>query len=189
MDRFFAAAKAIAVPRALNTLRDQAEVAGLRAVAEKYQISARAMREGGDGGGKWLSEQDATLGDLEASITVRGRGFPLSQFKPLKTPTGVSVLIKGKRVTIPHAFMVKRFGAHVFARGSYGGKSGGLKPTGETLGRFVYGAGRLPIQELYTFGPAEAFSNDDVTQAMKDRVAEQAPKVFAREMAAVKRGF
>lgn len=179
--RFVAAAKAVAAPRALNALLPMARTAGLRKIADLYQIGPRTSEA-------WVSVKLATSGDLKATITVKGRGFPLSVFKPIQTPAGVSVLIKGKRFTIPHTFLVKRFGLHVFARGAYSGKSGGLRSTGETFGRFVYGKGRLPIQELYSFGPAEAFANADVTQAMLDRVEEQAPKVIAREVAAVRRG-
>lgn len=182
MDRYVAAAKSVAAVRVLNALRPMAQTAGLRKISDIYGIGPRTTEQ-------YATVKDATQSDLEASITVKGRGFPLSAFSPVQTPTGVSVLIKGRRVTIPHAFMVQRFGKHVFARGAYLGKSGGLNPTGETFGRFAFGRGRLPIQELYTFGPAEAFANPDVTNAMLDRVEEQAPKVIARELAAVKRGF
>lgn len=181
LDAFARDVRAIAAVRAVNALSDQAETAGFRKVAELYQIPARTMQQ-------FSSRKYARAGDVEAVQTVQGRAFPLSAFKPVQTRVGVSVTIKGKRVTIPHAFMVARFGLHVFARGSYGGK-GGVIPTGETSGRFVFGRRRLPISELYTFGPADADSNPQVVAAKNERVDEQAAKILNREIAAVRRGF
>lgn len=182
-DDFAARIAAVAMPRALVTLRDQAEVAGVRKVQDEYQIKAKDIRD--------FETVGLDAQALEASIAVKGRGFPLSAFHPVQVPGkggGVRVAVKGKTFIIAHAFKVKRFGDHVFARGSYGGKAGGV-PTGEAFGRFQFSKTRLPISELYTFGPAEAFSNPDVTQAMNDRIDEQAPKVLAREIKAVARGF
>lgn len=169
------------MPRAINTLRDQAQVAGLRVVSDEYDVGPRTME-------KYVSVTFATPGELEATINVKGRGFPFEVFNPRQTRAGVTVTIKGKRVLVPHAFMVERFGSHVFARGGYGGK-GGVLPTGEAFGRFTFGKRRLPIHELFTFGPVEAFSNPDVTTAMQDRIDEQASAVIAREIKAVVRGF
>lgn len=181
LDAFARDVRSIASVRAINVLADQAETAGLRKVAELYQIPARTMAQ-------FSTRKNAKADDLEAVQTVRGRAFPLSAFKPVQNRVGVSVVIKGRRVTIPHAFMVARFGQHVFARGSYGGK-GGVTPTGETSGRFVFGRKRLPISELYTFGPADADSNPEVVAAKNDRVDEQLDKVMTREISAVRRGF
>jgi hypothetical protein len=40
----------------------------------------------------------------------------------------------------------------------------------------------LPINELYTVAPPDAFSNPEAVDAMNDRVAEQEPKVIAQEI-------
>lgn len=170
-----------ALPRAANTLRDQAQTAGYRKINEVYDIPARTMDQ-------YTTLKVSTPNDLEASITVKGRGFPLSTLRPVQTKQGVTILIKRRRVLVPHAFMVARFGQHVFARGSYGGK-GAVRPTGESFGRFVFGSGRLPISELYSFAPPDCLSNNDVRQTMDDRVEQQAPAVLKRELAAVARGF
>jgi len=184
----FDAIRDIAEPRAINTLADQAEVAGDRKVAELYGISARTLQ-------RYTTRKDARANDLEASITVKGRGFPLSEFRPVPTARGVQVTIKGRTFVIPHTFMVKRkFGRNVFARGAYGGK-GISRPTGESFGRFLFdrgGIGRrhgLPINKLYTFAPPDTWSNPTVTAAMQDRVDSQAAAVLRREVAAVTRGF
>ena len=165
----------VAMPRALNELRDQAQVAGLREIASQYDVGPRTME-------KYVSVKFATAADLEAKISVKGRGFPLADMRPRQTRAGVTVSIKGKRILVPHAFMVAKFGEHVFARGGYQGKTGGVRPTGEAFGRFQFGKGRLPLGELFTFGPVEAFGNAAVTEAMNDRVDAQAGAVLKREL-------
>lgn len=181
LDALRAGIEDVAKPRTANTLADQAETVGFRKIGELYGIPARRMAQ-------YASRRDARAGDLEASITVKGRGFPLSEFRPRQTAKGVAVTIKGRTFVIPHAFMVRKFGQHVFARGAYGGK-GLRKATGESFGRFAYGRTRLPINELYSFAPPDAWSNPEVVQAMDDRVESQAPSVLRREIAAVTRGF
>jgi hypothetical protein len=130
----------------------------------------------------YVTQKQATPADLEATISAKGHGFPLSLFSPQRVAGGVSVLVKGRRFTIPHAFFIPQAPGHVFARGAYAGKSGGLLPTGEDFGRFVFGKKRLPISELYTLNPADAMSNTEVVQAMNDRVDEQAADVLRHEL-------
>jgi hypothetical protein len=180
IDRFMATVHDLAIPRALNRLRDQAQVAGLREIGRRYGVGPRTME-------KYVSVTLASANDPLATVAAKGRGFTMAEMHPVKTSKGTSVLIKGKRHVIPHAFMVARFGKHVFARGAYGGK-GGVRATGQGFGRFQFGKGRLPINELYTFGPATAFGNDDVTNAMQDRVEEQAAKVLRDEIRFAKGG-
>ena len=181
IDRFASDIQAVAVPRALNALRDQAQTAGLREIAKVYEIGPRTME-------RYVSVKPATSGDAQTEITVKGRGFPLNVFKPVKTATGVSVSIKGRRITVPHSFVVKKFGGHVFARGSYGGKYGG-QASGESFGQFQFGRSRLPISQLWSFAPPDCLANRAVQDAMDSRVEEQAVKVLAREIAAARRGF
>jgi hypothetical protein len=181
LDAFRDSVLSTAVPRALNTLRDQAEVAGLRQISAVYQIPSSTMQG-------FITDKPATANDPEASITAKGKGFPLSVFKPVQTATGVQVTVKGRTFVIPHAFMVAKFGQHVFARGSYGGKYGGT-PTGQTFGRYAFTKQRLPIGELFTFAPPDCLANPSVTDAMDARVAEQAPAVLAREIGAAQRGY
>lgn len=174
--------RALAIPRAINTLSDQAETAGFRKAGSVYGIPVRSLAQ-------YATRKSATADDPEASITVEGSGLPLSLFSPQQTRKGVSVKIKGRRVVIPHAFMGKGKlpQGHVFARGSYGGK--GIQSTGERSGAFVFGKKRLPIAKLFTFTPADAFGADEVRQAMDERVNEQTPSVLRRELDAIRRGF
>lgn len=183
LDAFVDAARSRAIPRGINRLAALAELAGLRKVGDTYELAPRTVE-------KYLRLTVATRDNPVASITAAGQRFPLSVMQPRQTRKGVSVRIKGKRFVIPHSFLSKALGGtHVFARGGYRGKDGGVRPRGEDFGRFVMGLGRLPISEIYTFGPAETFANEEVVQAMQDRIEEQVQSVFAREIAAVRRGF
>lgn len=184
LDRYVQTISAKAVPRALNKLADQARTAGLRAVNDEYQIGPRAFE-------KYVVAKLASTLDLEASLTVKGLGLPLHLFDPRQTKAGVSVRIKRRRVIIPHAFLARMKSGRVgvFARGAYGGKSGKLKPSGKRFGRFLFGRGRLPINELFTFGPAEAFGSEKVSEAMAKRIEEQQSKVLAQEIRAAAQGI
>lgn len=183
MDRFVEQAQAVAVPRALNRLREQAQTAGLREVARVYGVGPRTME-------RYLTVHLASVRELAATMTVRGVGFPLYAFSPRQTKTGVSVQVKGRRLIVPHAFIKRMRSGHigVYARGAYGAKSRKLVPNGQTFGRFNFGWNRLPINELFTTTPPSAFSNDDVTDAMYRRVQEQASKVIAAEIRFATRG-
>lgn len=181
LDTFVDAVLTRAVPRALNALREQAQTAGLREIAKVYEIGPRTME-------RYVSVKPATAGDASTEISVKGRGFPLNVFQPVKTATGVSVKVKGRRFTVPHSFVIAKFGGNVFARGSYGGKYGG-EASGESFGRFQFGRSRLPISKLYSFSPPDTLANRQVQDAMDARVEEQAAKVLSREIAAAKRGF
>lgn len=176
MDAFVRDAHGVGMARALNRLRDQAQVAGLRKVSEVYGIGPRTTE-------KYVSIDLASPDTLEASINAKGAGFPLYALQPRQTRAGVSVRIKGRRVTVPHAFIATMKSGHigVFARGAYGGRGRDIRASG-TFGRFTFGKRRLPINELYSFGPAEAMSNPDVVAAMEDRVDEQAAKVIESEI-------
>ena len=171
----------VAAPRALNKLRDQAKTAGFRKLAELYDIGPRTMD-------KYATLTFAKPGDLEATINVKGKGFPLAVFKPRQTALGVSIQIKGGRTIIPHSFLAKMPSGHVgvFARGTYGASFRFSKGRARRVrrGRWT----ELPIRELFTFGPAKAFANPDVVDAMQSRVDEQAGKVLKQEIRFAARG-
>lgn len=175
IDQFAELVSTIVAARAANKLSDQAQTAGFRKVNELYDVGPRKME-------KYASARIATPSTPSSAIIVKGKGFPLSAFRPRQTSQGVSVSIKGRRALIRHAFIATMPSGHtgVFARGKYGA-------------RFQFGVGtrhvkrhgkstELPIAELFSFAPADAFSNPDVIAAMDARVTEQGPKVFAQEL-------
>lgn len=196
LDRFVAQAQ-IAMPRALNKLREQAQVAAAREIASIYRIGVRTVLDS-----KYLRISLATPSKPEATIRMGGPGFPISLFSPRKAPGGISVQIKGRRFVIPHAFLATMRSGHVIvgARGAYGGKSGrSLKRTG-SFGRFIFGRGErvkrsnrwgsseLPINEFLTFSLGDALANRDVIERVQDRIEEQAAKVIKQEIAFASRG-
>lgn len=179
----FAAAIAIAAPRAANKLLDQAQTVGVRSIASIYGVGQRDFT-------RYLRRREALQGSPSAALIAGGRGFPLASFQPRQTKRGVSVRIKGRRIVIPHTFLASMRSGHqgVFARGAYKGR-GVTRLSGETFGRFRFGRRRLPINELFTFGPSDALANTDVIDAMNERVDEQQGKVLKQEIAFALRGF
>lgn len=175
----FAIVHDIVLPRVINKVADQAQTAGLRKVNDIYKIGPRTMEQ-------YVSTTVAITGKLEATITAKGKGFPLYLFDPRQTTKGASVSVKGNRFIIPGTFIAQMPNGHIgiFARGAYGGKGAGFKAgSGRSFGRFQFRSGRgLSINELYTLSPPDAFSNPDVVQAMQDRVDQQLPVVLQQEI-------
>src|SRR4051812_34772098 len=114
LDAFLNDIKTRAIPRAVNTLLDQAQTAGFREISSTYDIPAGTMSG-------YAETRSATAQEPSGRIVVKGKGFPLSLFSPVQTKLGVSVKIKGKRQLIEHTFMPAKFGGRrVFGRGRYG---------------------------------------------------------------------
>lgn len=185
----------LATTRTGNKLIERAKTSGLREIDRIYGIGPRAFE-------KYVEVRLATEGEFEVSIRVTGKQLPLYHFDPRPTKKGVSVKIKGRRVLIPHAFMARMRSGHVgvFARGAYGGKGvRGERLSGEAFGRFKFARGSqrvrglrpkgkgsrrsgLPVNELYTFTPSEALTNEQVEDAMFKRVQDDLPKVMRQEL-------
>lgn len=186
--------------RTANTLIARAKTAGFREVSRVYGIGPRAFEQ-------YATIRLARHGEPEAVISVRGAGLPMYHFQPRQTQRGVSVRIKGRRVLVPHAFLARMANGHVgvFARGAYGGKGAAGRTTGESFGRFAYISGSrrvkgkrkggkgqrwsgLPINELYTFAPPDAFASDSVDKIMMDTVQDNLDKVMRHELRFALRG-
>lgn len=180
MDGYVANVLDIAAPRAINKLRDQAQTAGQRKVSDLYNLGPRTTD-------KYISVTFAKQGDLEAEINVKGKGFPLMAFGPRQTALGVSVQIKGVRSVIPHTFIATMPNGHtgVFARGIYAGRFTFKRGVHKRINGKSH---ELPINELYSFAPPDAFSNADVVDAMQQRVDQQAGIVLGQEIRHVAAG-
>jgi hypothetical protein len=196
MDRYVSDLLGKVAPRSANRLIAMADVAGRRKIAEVYGISSRKIA-----GDRFMEIIPANDGDIRAKAVLRsaGRGLPLILFSPRPSTvarkrrapgTGVTVRLMGRNVFIQGAFIARmpNGAMHVVARGAYGGKGLG-RASGRVFGRFIFGIDRLPINVLYTFGMAETLSNDQVEDAMLDRVEAAHASVIKREIAAVRRGF
>lgn len=186
----------VAMTIAINKLGAQAKTAGLRAIRETYGLRISDL-------GPYFDFVEAARSPLAYRIQAKGKGFPLSLFKPqiVRGPGGgVRVTLKGRRVLFPHAFI---YAGQVFARGTYNasetgtgttGKGAGkrrkagiregtgrsaFEATGERIGRFAYGRNRFPITLLRTTSPPKTLMAKEVIEVMNARIAEQAPKVIA----------
>lgn len=183
VDAFVDTIRNVAGPRALNKLGDQAQTAFGRAANDEYGIGPRTTA-------KYTTIRAARPGDLEVELTVKGKGFPLIDLGARQTRKGVSVTIKRVRQTFRSTFIATMPNGHqgVFARGAYGGKGGVIRSDRGSIGHFVLGKGRLPINELRTFSPADMLNNPAVRDPVNARLAEQAPKVLAQEVRFATRG-
>lgn len=179
-DRYAEAVRTKAVPRALNKLRDQAQVAGFRLIGTAYGVKRSDMLQYGR-----VTYVNARSGDTRAAIVVAGITFPLWLFQHRQTREGVLVTLRGRQFLFPHAFEIRSRGTKVFARGSYtsaGGQGSRFKPTGSAFWNLKFGRGRFPITLLRTMSPRGIFRKDDVVKAMMARVKEQAGKVLLQEI-------
>lgn len=163
-----------AVTRAINKTAQQAKTQAAREIKDKYQISTRVISRS-------LLIRRASRNMMQAVIQAEGKPLPLIAFNVRKDARGVSVQIKGRRVTVPHAFIATMKSGHkgVFARGGY---KGSFDRNGQQFGRFQFGRKRFPIGELFTFSVPQGFSNKAVRDAVVRRVNEQFPKVLAQEI-------
>lgn len=163
-----------ATTRALNKVAAQGKTAAGREIKQEYQISTRVISRS-------ISLRRAGRGVLQALVVAEGKPLPMIAFNARQSKAGVTVQIKGKSITVPHAFIKSMKSGHrgVFARGGY---KGAIQRTGEEFGRFKFGRGRLPIGELFTISVPKGFSNKVVQGKIMARVQEQFPKVLAQEI-------
>lgn len=113
-----------AVSRALNRTAERARTDVTRALVKQTGLKFGAVR-------KATSLWRASPGSLSAEIRAKGGYTSLKEFGPRQTKKGVSAAPWGRRQVFDHAFIVKRYGGHVYKR---------------------EGARRFPIRKLY--GPA-----------------------------------
>lgn len=195
----------VAMTVAINKLGEQAKVAGLRAIRKRYGLTIAEISP-------YFDFVEAARKPLAYTIVAKGKGFPLSLFKPRIVKGrggGVSVVLVGRRVLIPHAFI---FGGQVFARGTYNASASGsgttgrragkrrkagirertgrsaFEATGERLGRFAFGRHRFPITLLRTTTPPSVLTNEEIVEVMSARIAEQAPTVLRNALKFAARG-
>jgi hypothetical protein len=164
-----------AITRTINKTAVQGKTQATREIKEQYQISTRVV-------GRGISIRRAGRGVLQAVIKVEGRPLPMIAFQAKKDARGVSVVIKGRRVVVPHAFIATLKSGHkgVFARGGY---KGGFEKNGQQFGRFQFGKQRFPIGELFTASLPQGFNNKVVKDKVVKRINEQFPKVLGQEIA------
>lgn len=163
-----------AVTRSLNKTAQQGKTQAGREIKDHYQISTRVIS-------KYITLKRAGRGSMQAVIRAEGKPLPMLAFNARQNGRGTDVQIKGRRITVPHAFIVTLKSGHkgVFARGGY---KGSFERTGEQFGRFAFGKRRETINELFTFSVPQGFSKKVVLEQIIKRVNQQFPKVLAQEI-------
>lgn len=163
-----------AVTRSLNKTAQQGKTQAGREIKDHYQISTRVIS-------KYITLKRAGRGSMQAVIRAEGKPLPMLAFNARQNGRGTDVQIKGRRITVPHAFIVTLKSGHkgVFARGGY---KGSFERTGEQFGRFDFGKRRETINELFTFSVPQGFSKKVVLEQIIKRVNQQFPKVLAQEI-------
>lgn len=165
----------LAVTRALNKTAARAKTKAGREIKEQYRIGTRLVSRFIS-----ISRAGGRKGHI-ATVSAEGRPMPMIAFKPRQTASGVSVDIKGRRVTVPHAFIATMRSGHrgVFARGGY---KGSFERAGGQFGSFIFGRQRLPLGELFTFSLPQAFSSKVVLDRVTRHVNNEFPKVLRQEI-------
>lgn len=147
-----------AMMRAFNRALQEGRTAGTQAAVKAYTLRAKDIRP-------TFAMHKATRNNLEADLSSKGRNVPLSAYahKPSTDTTGANR--KQVRVSV---------------------KRGGLKPLGQSFiskGRVMQrlGATRLPIEQK--FGPSVPviLGNDDVSEAISDRMSQAVEKRLEHE--------
>lgn len=116
--------------RALNHTGDKAYTLVRRLIAQHTRVPVRMI----DKYGAMKKRRAAVKGTgLEYRIEATGKGIPLKVFKAYQTRKGVTVDVWPKgRYLIPHAFIVKSLGGHVFWRTSKS-RTPIARPTGPSI--------------------------------------------------------
>jgi len=145
--------------RALNKVAANVRTAASAGIRRRRALTASTVRQA-------LAITRASKSRQFATITVRGAPIPLRDYAARQGTRGVTVLVTpGKRKLVAlganKAFVLDRFGGHVFAR---------------------TGAARLPIKKL--FGPSlpSTFMHDEVRLAWEAVARDAMLKRFLEEV-------
>lgn len=110
-------------------------------------------------------------GTLYGALNSRGPGIPLKDFKvtpkrpqPRRKPVITVEVVKGQAKAFPGAFVVGRFGMHVFTR---------------------KGASRFPIKKERSVSVPQMFLGDRAGPAIKTQMSETYEKEAARQLARI----
>lgn len=143
--------------RALNKTARMVEVQANRNIRERYKLKRAAVDAA-------ISIRAASISNLTAIITAKGKRFPLFEFGLKQTRKGVPVVIvKGQRKVIRSSFYATMKSGHtgIFKRKD---------------------KARLPVKELRTIGVAEMFSSKANREKLIKFFFEKLPEVLAHEV-------
>jgi len=141
---------------ALNRTADQARTEAGREIRERYNFKAREVSA-------TFSIRRARGSQLDVVIRSRGRRTPLIKMAALQKKAGVQVKVTKQRRLLPGTFIATMPNGNI---GVYERK----------------GKGRLPIQQLYTIAIPEAFTAEQVQEAVMSKVRDVFPKRLRFEL-------
>lgn len=161
-----------AAARALNRTASQAKQEAIRGITDEVGESGRSRL----GLSKSIQIERASWGRLTATVWSRSKPLPLIYFNPTQTAEGVVVVIGGKRIVRPHAFIKKIYGARsVWLRKHRGTGSSARTPSGPLRGRF-------PIKKLYGPRAGSVMLSKRVLERVRAMVNQKFPELFEREI-------
>lgn len=147
-----------ALVSSLNRALQEGRTAGTREATKRYTLKAGIVR-------KTMAMHRASKGKFNAELVSRGRRLPLKYYahKPGHDTTGAN----RKQVTV-------------------GVRKGALKPIGQG---FIYrgmvmqrlGETRLPIEQMYSLAVPNILNNDEIVDAVQDKMAESVEKRLTHE--------
>lgn len=147
-----------ALVSSLNRALQEGRTTGTREATKRYTLKAGIVR-------KTMAMHRASKGKFNAELVSRGRRLPLKYYahKPGHDTTGAN----RKQVTV-------------------GVRKGALKPIGQG---FIYrgmvmqrlGETRLPIEQMYSLAVPNILNNDEIVDAVQDKMAESVEKRLTHE--------
>lgn len=148
-----------AAARALNKTIRAVRVEANKQIRQERALPASVVRDS-------LRVSLANKDKLVAAVVASGRPIPLRGYAARETRKGVTVKVSpGGRKLVKHAgnaaFMVAKFGGHVYAR---------------------TGSARLPMKKLYGPSLPATFIKEKVQSAMDKVAGDTWPKRFAEEL-------
>lgn len=134
----------------------------------------------------------ARIGQFQAFISISGQKLNLRHFNPRQTQKGVTYeVIKGKRVLMPHAFIIPSKIQNlplVMARGKY--TSSGFQFRKHRTSSSLPNHNDLHIQKIAGLSIPETFANDNqqTVRSVYSKLSQEYPKRLSRILTSIADG-
>lgn len=153
-----------AISLAINSAIRKGRTTAGKEIQAKYVISRGRIYQD-------FSMRFSNPGTLYGALVARGPGIPVKEFKvtpkgpqPRRKPVLTVEIVKGQAKAFPGAFVVGRFGMHVFTR---------------------KGASRFPIEKKVSVSVPGMFLGARAGPAIKTQMSETYDKEAARQLARI----
>ena len=148
-----------AASRAINKTLTNVRTESSKRIRDERALKAAVVKDA-------LSISKANKYQLYGALIASGRPIPLREYQARQTQKGVTVKVSpgGRKLIVEagrHAFLVGRYGDHVFIR---------------------EGKARVPITKLYGPSIPSTFLKQKITEAMTKVAGDNWPKRFEEEL-------